>query len=123
MTQSEVPMVLQLEDSPVFIKAVADCIGSRTRLLSAPSLVEAEKAFLENRDELAMIIFGGNIIGGTTVELARRIKEEYGFQGVMVAASTSDELNGRLMKAGCAHCVDKSGLYDFLKTMVCLQPA
>jgi len=101
--------VLIVEDEPSLLFVYRRCLSKRVNLIVIDNLKDAETFFSKN-PELDIITMDGNIIGGTTIALVRKIRETY--KGPIVASSASPDLQKALLSAGCDYIASKEKLHE-----------
>jgi len=87
-------------------------------ILRAYTVREAKEFFMENSD-INLIVMDAQLSTegiAETVEIIKKFRKT--FKGPMIAASTSLELNKRLVKAGCDYQTPKDDIIDTLKKIL-----
>ena len=84
--------------------------GTGVKILQAITIKEANEVFMKHKDEIDIIYVDGCVPGNqiNTVELTQNLRAN--FHGKMIAISSLDDYNVELLKAGCNHAVEKSGI-------------
>jgi len=108
-TSKEVRSVLYIEDNPLWQRAIRRLFGKKIRLVIAPTIDAGWKAYREDPRGFTVIVFDGSVPiydlaslpldVANMVDLAREIRKTY--TGMMFAASSDEEMNVKLLAAGC----------------------
>ncbi len=99
--------VLIVEDEQSFNCYYRGRLSERVNLTIIDNLKDVED-FINKNPDIDLITMDGNIIGGTTVALVRKIRAT--FKGLIVATSFNPDLQKELLSAGCDYKVDKADL-------------
>lgn len=98
------PRVLIVEDDPYCIRAYIEALRKNGfEFAVAESVVFAEKAFCKHDGQFAAVIMDACLDSShpNTLTLTRKLREEYGYEGPIVAASGSHSFREKQMQNGC----------------------
>jgi CheY-like chemotaxis protein len=108
--QNQLPTVLVVEDDKRWQDNYRDSLKDVARVIAASTPGEAYDLFYEHRQDIALIVMDGSLLGGglDTLPLVREFRNA-GFNGPMIAASSNKEWNAALMDGGkgCDHNSEK----------------
>ncbi len=117
------PKILVVEDDLSCQKLWPDFLVGYVEMIFARTIAEAENLFALHPD-IAAITLDGSVPQNdndvvkdgklTTTPLARYFRT-MGFRGLIIAASSNDESNSELMKAGCNAAVVKFDYTDYIR--------
>ena len=116
---SEKKVILHVEDDPSITEIVKTVLEKYfdVKVLSAKSIEEGWKIYQRNFLVINAIILDGNLPDGTSDKLAENIRS-FGFVGNMMANSGDDEMNKKMVCAGCNMSAKKpTGINDYEKVL------
>ncbi|MBI2037521.1 MAG: hypothetical protein HYT15_01120 [Candidatus Magasanikbacteria bacterium] len=117
------PKILVVEDNPSCQQLWPDMLIDYIEMVFARTIAEAENLYAQHPDIVAITVDGSvprndnDVIKDgelTTTPLVHHFRD-MGFRGLIVAASSSDESNSELMKAGCNAAVVKFDYTDYIR--------
>ena len=111
------PKVLIIEDDRMHQTNYTDALGERVVLLSAFTVEEGERLFLQHPD-IDLVVMDACVPGDdpTTFPLTCLIRKT--FSGPMIAASSNPKLRQELMQHGCDYESEKRGVPRIVRTIL-----
>ncbi|HLD06220.1 MAG TPA: hypothetical protein VJC16_01640 [Candidatus Nanoarchaeia archaeon] len=107
------PLVLVVDDYPMWHEMYHRQLDGRIDLISARSAEEAKRVFNARHKKLAAIALGTcAAVQPTTLHLVPLFRLK--FNGPIIAVSTVPGYRQQLMQAGCSHEIDKVYLAQLL---------
>jgi hypothetical protein len=112
------PVLLILEDNVDFVHALLLTLkpAYSDHAVLAETNEQCLDAFARMKDRIGLIVFDGNIGKGNSLDTIRTISRS--FSGPKIAASSSSELQGKQMEAGCTHKTAKESVGILIRQLL-----
>ncbi len=106
---SSLPKILMIEDSLVLQQTTRVRLEGIAEVIPAHTLEEAEMRWAEHGNSLAAISFDAEVPDAQhlTLPLIEAISAS-GYQGAMIAASSSQRMTKAMVAAGCQYAIERS---------------
>ncbi|MDD4290580.1 MAG: response regulator [Patescibacteria group bacterium] len=112
-SQEKLKTIFLIDDNKNLHNILDFSFQKNTNLLHAYTLEEAQKIFCENLD-IDLILIDGCLNENGVLDTVPFVKmaRQNGFQGIIIAMSSDNEFNTKLVEAGCDKQCDKLNLFD-----------